>query len=453
MKKYIYLSIALLTASAFCSCSNEEEDIFDQSAAERLEASKVEYTDILTANGGKWLMEYFANTEEQGYAFVMTFDKSGAVNVAGNNEWIRGFKTDSSLWDIILDNGPVLTFNTYNDVFHVMSDPADIIGGPVNDATGEEIDETGTGHGGDYEFMIMGKTESTGDDIRLKGKKNGYDIWLMPLAADADDQAILAEYAAASAKMFNSKFNTLYMTDNTGERFIVSTDGEGMFSFYPEAGDAVTQTTTFNGIMTPKGIRFMYPREINRANGETFSMEEFVLNEKMQLVGEYDGITAIIDAGRPADQFVRPALTWAADKKDELVGGEIATIMQAIADEALNAFKPRKVTFSGIEFFYDANEKAYVLSLKMTSVTKVYFYGTETANEDGTVSFSFPSGEDMKLSTNAKNVFNRVASVKTLMDYLSSTAFVLETPSLINPKEIKFSNAANPADFFTVSLK
>ena len=453
MKKYIYLSIALLTASAFCSCSNEEEDIFDQSAAERLEASKAEYTDILTANGGKWLMEYFANTEEQGYAFVVTFNKNGAVNVAGNNEWIKGFKNDTSLWDIVLDNGPVLTFNSYNDVFHVMSDPADIIGGPFNEATGTEIDETGTGHGGDYEFMIMGKTDATGDDIRLKGKKRGYDIWLSPLAADVDDQAILADYVAAPTKMFNSKFEKLYMTDNTGERFVMTTNGEGMFSFYPEAGDAVTQTVTFNGIMSPNGIRFMYPREIVRANGETFKMEEFVLNEKMQLVGEYDGITATIDAGRPADQFVRTALTWAADKEEGLIGGEVATIMQAIADEALNAFKPRKVTFSGIEFFYDANEKAYVLSLKMTSVTKVYFYGVEIANEDGSVSFSFPSGDDMKLSTNAKNVFNRVASVKTLMDYLSNNTFVLETPSLINPTEIKFSNAANAADFFTVSLK
>ncbi len=453
MKKFIYLSIALLTASTFCSCSNEEEDIFDQSAAERLEASKAEYTDIFTSNGGKWLMEYFANTGEQGYAFVITFDKNGAVNIAGNNEWINGFRNDTSLWEIILDNGPVLTFNSYNDVFHVMSDPADIVGGPVNDATGSEIDETGTGHGGDYEFMIMGYTDESGSDIRLKGKKNGFDIWMTPLAADADDQTILAEYAGASSKMFNSKFNKLYMVDNTGERFIMTTDGKGMFSFYPEAGDAITQTVTYNAIMTPTGIRFMAPRDIMRANGETFKMEEFLLNDQLQLVGEYDGISATIDAGRPADQFVRTALTWNADKKEGLVGGEIANILQAIADEALDAFKPRKVNFSGIEFLYDVNEEAYVLSLKMTSVTKVYYYGTETVNEDGSVSFSFATGDALNASANGKNVYSRVASVETLMNYLSNNTFVLETPSLINPTEIKFTNAANAADFFTVSLK
>lgn len=453
MKKLIYLSIALLTASALSSCSNEEEDIFGQSAAERLEASKAEYTDVLTANGGKWLMEYFANTGEQGYAFVVTFNKNGAVSVSGNNEWIKGFKNDTSLWEIVLDNGPVLTFNTYNTVFHVMSDPADIIGGPVNDATGSEIDETGTGHGGDYEFMIMGTTAATGDDIRLKGKKRGYDTWLTPLAADADDEAVLAEYAGASAKMFNSKISPLYMTDNTGERFVVTTDGKGMFNFYPEAGDAVTQTVSFNGIMSPDGIRFMVPREIMRANGETFKMEEFKLNEKMQLVGEYDGIVATIDAGPLAAQFARTGLSWSSPKKDENYGGEVATIMQNMADEALNAFKPKKVEIKGFEFSYDANKKMYVLTLNMSQVANVKYYGQEVVNEDGTVSFSFPTDENIEYSSNGKNVFNRVASVKTLMDYLSNTAFALETPSAINPKNMVLTNTANSADFFTVSLK
>ena len=453
MKKLIYLSIALLTASAFCSCNNEEEDIFGQSAAERLEAAKAEYTDVLTANGGKWLMEYFANADEQGYAFVVTFNENGAVSVSGNNEWIKGFKNDTSLWDIVLDNGPVLTFNTYNKVFHVMSDPADIIGGPVNDATGSEIDETGTGHGGDYEFMIMGTTATSGDALRLKGKKRGISTWITPLAADADDQAILAEYANAGTKMFNSKIYPLYMTHSNGERFVMTTNGKGIFSFYPEAGDAITQTATANAIMSPSGIRFMEPLEIPRANGETITVETFELDEKMQLVGEYEGQSYVMNAGLVADVFNRTSLTWAADKKENLVGGEFANILQAIADESLNAFKPRKVTFSGIEFFYDANEKAYVLALKMTSITKVYFYGNETVNEDGSISFSFPTDENIRYSSNGKTVFGKVASVKTLMDYLSNTTFVLETPSAINPNEIKFSNADNADDFFTVLLK
>lgn len=452
MKKLIYLSIALLTASAFCSCNNEEEDIFGQSAAERLEAAKAEYTDVLTANGGKWLMEYFANADEQGYAFVVTFNENGAVSVSGNNEWIKGFKNDTSLWDIVLDNGPVLTFNTYNKVFHVMSDPADIIGGPVNDATGSEIDETGTGHGGDYEFMIMGTTATSGDALRLKGKKRGISTWITPLAADADDQAILAEYANAGTKMFNSKIYPLYMTHSNGERFVMTTNGKGIFSFYPEAGDAITQTATANAIMSPSGIRFMEPLEIPRANGETITVEAFELDEKMQLVGEYEGQGYYMNAGVPSEIFTRTTLAWSVAKKEGNYGGEVATIMQNMADEIHTYFKGKR-DMSAIEFSYNKAKECYVLSIIMKNVKNVEFYGQEIANEDGTINFSFPTDETIDYSTGGKTIYNSIATVKELLDYLSNTTFVLETPSAINPSEIKFSNADNADDFFTVLLK
>ena len=451
MKKYIFLSIALLSGVAFTSCNNEEEDIFDQSAAERLEASKAEYTEVFTANGGKWLMEYFANTDEQGYAYVVTFNADGSVNFAGNNKWLNGYKSENSLWEIILDNGPVLTFNSYNSVFHIMSDPANIVGGPTSDIDGSDIDETGTGHAGDYEFMIMGATEESGDDIRLKGKKRGYNIWMRPLAADTDDKAFLAEYAAASSKMFNTKISPLYMTDDTGERFIVTTDGEGIFNFYPEAGDPVTQTVSYNAMMTPEGVRFMYPVAIPRANGDYLVVENFVLDESKQLVCEYDSHVATITAGVPANQFVRTGLSWSAQYKEELVGGEVAAIMQAVADEALNTRQMMKLT--AFEFSYNTKEKMYMLTVTASRLSNAYYLGTTTANEDGTVSFSFPTGEDMNASKNGENFYNSVASMKTFMDYLSNTTFVLSSPSATNPSEIKFVSAANSSDYFTVSLK
>ena len=451
MKKYIFLSIALLSGVAFTSCNNEEEDIFDQSAAERLEASKAEYTEVFTANGGKWLMEYFANTDEQGYAYVVTFNADGSVNFAGNNKWLNGYKSENSLWEIILDNGPVLTFNSYNSVFHIMSDPANIVGGPTSDIDGSDIDETGTGHAGDYEFMIMGATEESGDDIRLKGKKRGYNIWMRPLAADTDDKAFLAEYAAASSKMFNTKISPLYMTDDTGERFIVTTDGEGIFNFYPEAGDPVTQTVSYNAMMTPEGVRFMYPVAIPRANGDYLVVENFVLDESKQLVCEYDSHVATITAGVPANQFVRTGLSWSAQYKEELVGGEVAAIMQAVADEALNTRQKMKLT--AFEFSYNTKEKMYMLTVTASRLSNAYYLGTTTANEDGTVSFSFPTGEDMNASKNGENFYNSVASMKTFMDYLSNTTFVLSSPSATNPSEIKFVSAANSSDYFTVSLK
>ena len=123
MKKIFYFTLALALAAGVSSCKNEEDDIFDDTAANRLEQYKKDYANVFTDKGGKWALEYFANTEEPGYVFVVTFDKNGSVEVAGNNKWTptTSFSTDNSLWGMISDDGPVLSFNSYNKVLHVFS--------------------------------------------------------------------------------------------------------------------------------------------------------------------------------------------------------------------------------------------------------------------------------------------------------------------------------------------
>ena len=137
MKKFFNISlltIVALSTLSLSSCKNEIDDIFDEDAVTRLEKAKAEYTNILTDKGGKWQLEYYANDEEPGYIYLMTFAKDGSVTIAGHNKWINYIKTGSvttassygsevSMWEVIADNGPVLSFNTYNKYFHIFADP------------------------------------------------------------------------------------------------------------------------------------------------------------------------------------------------------------------------------------------------------------------------------------------------------------------------------------------
>ncbi|MBQ9077802.1 MAG: DUF4302 domain-containing protein [Muribaculaceae bacterium] len=449
MKKFIYLSVMLLTSVAFSSCDNEEDDIFDASAAERLEQYKVQYSDILTSNGGKWLMEYFANTGEQGYAFVMTFNADGSVRIAGNNKWIGGYKSEVSLWEMISDNGPVLTFNSYNTVFHTFSTPENIVGGPTSDIDGSDIDETGTGHAGDYEFMMMGATDESGNTVRLKGKKRGYTILMHRLAADTDDEALLAGYAAAPTKMFHEKIFPLYMTDETGERFVV-TQSDGIFTFYPEAGDPVTQTVSYNALISPDGIRFMNTIEIPRANDGVFTVQTFKLDDKQQLVSTDASSRAEINAGSLSELYVRKSYKWAVST-DEADCGESMTALIA----SLKSDLKREVnqTFRSMSLYYDAQNETYALSVETNRGT-YNFYGEVVTVGDDTVRFVFPSEDGtVKGNSNAVKFFSRIPSFKTALDMLNASDYKVSPESVLNPSVAQLVSTAGAAGFFTVKLK
>ena len=91
MKKFLnisLLSLVALSSLTLSSCKNEIDEIFDEDAVARLEKAKNEYTNILTSNGGKWQMEYYANSEEPGYVYLMTFRTDGSVTISGKNQWI-----------------------------------------------------------------------------------------------------------------------------------------------------------------------------------------------------------------------------------------------------------------------------------------------------------------------------------------------------------------------------
>ena len=175
MKANKILTAALLLGSLVMTtaCSNEEDDIFDQSAAERLNAASETYSNLLTAGTGKWAMEYFPtnNTDRytgSGYLMTMKFDKSSAVTVGMKNIFSNNvYREATSMWQVITDDGPVLSFNTWNDNLHQFSQPEDI---PFT--TGSGNNEQGTGVGGDYEFIITSYSED-GKEIYLKGKKRG----------------------------------------------------------------------------------------------------------------------------------------------------------------------------------------------------------------------------------------------------------------------------------------
>lgn len=416
MKKLAY--IAAFAALALTSCSNTEDQIFDQSAAERLEQYKKEYSDVLTADGGLWTMEYFSNEEEPGYLFVMKFDKDGSVTISANHKWIGGqFKQETSIWKMIADNGPVLSFDSYNTLFHIFSDPANITGpdAPKGD-DGDDINETGYGHDGDYEFQVMNVSED-GKTMRLLGKKRMISIYMRRLDADTDVEAYMNDYKKIETNLFCKEIPNLIFKDSDGERYVVRGAYTGVMSLYPEAGDAVDQVRTGNFIITDSGIRFMKPLEIVNAAGVEKTIEEFkfVNNYSLALVGDE---SAVLNAGTFKEFMYGNECLWRVDLKS--FTGNVKTAFDAFTNQLKTLYNYKSAAVNEMSFEYNESAQSYLLKFYLRTSSKGYetdrFYVTFT-DADGKASVSIGEAYD----NGSQLALNAYSELQSLLRLLSSS--------------------------------
>ena len=148
----ILIGTAVLGLSA-CSLHDDTE-LFGEPAAERLEKNVAADKTLLKSAANGWELHMWTGKDYSGggYTYFMKFanDKvTVSSDIAPAN-----MKTTSS-YDVISDQGPVLTVNTYNEIFHYLAEPS------MDDDDGEQQD---------YEFVIM---RTTNDSIYLRGKKWG----------------------------------------------------------------------------------------------------------------------------------------------------------------------------------------------------------------------------------------------------------------------------------------
>jgi len=206
LQKFIF---PILFGAVLVACSPRVDDIFDDTAVVRLENRRQAIMQQLMSAPNGWEMQYFAQSDptasdpekHQGYNFTMLFRNDGTVTVGAMVDGV--FKTETSMWDVINDNSNVLTFNTFNSIFHYYSNPDPDLG--LWGADGE-------GLGGDYEFLVLEYNAKENYQL-LKGKKNGCYIRMYPLPTDKTWEDYFAEVDAMDKFLFDEQA-TLELYDN-----------------------------------------------------------------------------------------------------------------------------------------------------------------------------------------------------------------------------------------------
>lgn len=161
MKKIIYSLLFCTAVIGFFTACDDDNEVFDRSAAQRLKDAQEKVLKALQNENG-WVMQYYSDTASYGgFTLWAKFDARN-VTVAGESAIAGRHETVTSQYTMKGDRGPVLSFSTYNKLFHLFSDPQG----------------DGSGMLGDYEFMVL---ETAEDHILMQGKKRGALIRMTPL--------------------------------------------------------------------------------------------------------------------------------------------------------------------------------------------------------------------------------------------------------------------------------
>ena len=416
---------ALLAGFALSSCNNEEADIFDQSAAHRTE-------------------------EEHGYVYLFTFKKDGSVKISGHNEYITkitnidanysSFGSEESLWDVISDNGPVLTFNSYNKYFHLFADPEDV--------PDTEPDEQGYGHSGDYEFDLM---KFSNDTLYLEGKKHGASIIMTRIPSTTDDETYLNEVVALADSFFNAKIPAVYVNLPGGYRHVVLDGATQLPKFYPETGDYITEWVGRNAIITHDGFTLGSPLTLRDSiDGKDYTIQHFIRQADGSLLCTDDGKTTIT-ADALSKVVTNQALVWQIDATQST--GELGEAFNAIST-GTKAFNGSSITYIKFGAVTESGKKypnAVFVRLKLKAAGKTLnIYQemqTEVISDD---EFRFVLGD---MEKNMATYVTKVPELQAFLEMLGNTTFKCSSSSLLAPVNIRISDVNNPSSSLMLNLQ
>lgn len=263
----VLLSASILAASTMMlsSCLKDQDDVFDVDANNRLEQRLADCKNTLISSEYGWAFDYFPdrNISFGGFVYGLKFTET---DVTVSCELAPGM-TETSLYKMTNDNGPVLSFDSYNTLMHFFATP-----------DGDNYEA----YDGDFEFIIM---DVKPDLITLRGNRTGNTMYLRRLTEDH------VQYVNKAAEVGGNIFQTEFL-GTCGNEAVSAMNDLGVrymeFQWQEEEkqdnGETmmVAKASGAYYVPTPTGIRFMEPVQLSAGSGEvtelTYDNSTFILS-------------------------------------------------------------------------------------------------------------------------------------------------------------------------------
>jgi len=421
MKNIFSMTLLLGTAILFAACQGEEPDLFDKSAAERLNEVAENYTKILAEPESGWIMEYYPTNSNSdptglGYLMLVDFQEDGFVKVGMLNSLTEGLYEEAlSVWEVITDNGPVLSFSTYNEILHFFSDPA--------------IYDQGNGLSGDYEFVMVDVPEDH-KTIMLKGKKRGTYIRLTQLPDGTDFETYLLDVTDFQSRIFSASAPNLdYMTLD-GKVYTFDKPSTTLPNIYIKGYDAIANEYHLPFIVTKQeqgySLRF---RTTLKFDEEAEGEQEFIYDADKDKFFGVTNAENIIEGAVPAEFFNetlgrKTTTIWKFDRSTNK-----SAAAQTLYDNAYNDFQGITYTFENASFAAIDAKKYLRLSCTYTEIVMRrpvkksvnYLYELNVTDEGDKATVSYVGADDASTA-----VLAAMPAVDTFVKTLSQQTYTVE---------------------------
>jgi len=434
------VTILLAVALAFTGCQGEEPDLFEKSAAERLNEIAKDYTAVLAESEAGWIMEYYpTNSNEDptglGYLMLVDFDKNGSVKIGMMNDLTEGaYEEATSLWEIITDNGPVLSFSTYNEILHFFSDPA--------------IYDQGLGLEGDYEFVMVNVPEDH-QTIMLKGKKRGTYVRLTRLPAGTDFQEYLADVRAFQQTMFAATAPNYDYMHFDGKEYELADMSTTLPNIYLKGSDAIANEYHVPFIISKidGAYHLRFRKNVFATEDEDKAIQEFVYNESEDIFYGVNESSYTLEGPSPSGFFAdylsasskHAYLLGSVDGMSEEINSSFDAAVSGLAKlkwslEDTNVKSGDRKVF---EFFFEDDNVKLVANLRNGGKKTALAFLYEKQIDDSGLTLTYKEPADDASAT----VLDRVSDLNVFLNLLSGKYELSGNETKFNLEKILFKKA------------
>ena len=272
-----------LHALLFTSCTPEVENTFGESAANRVAQRQADYYSILESQQWGWALDYYPSDGMQGGVVYTASFKNGEVAMSCEQDIDNSVTATSypagtevsSLYQITGETGVLLTFDTYNPLFHYWSQP---------------FHGHAKGYQSDYEFTFL---SASADSVVLTGKKHGNLLRMFPLS---EQPAAYIQKVVQTHSVLSSSIRKRALVDGVKHPLTMAYD------LFVYSHDAKTDTVPF--VYTDTGLRFYRPVTLGG-----ITVDRLAYNVQTDELRSADG-RVVLPSPTTAERFVGSTTQW-----------------------------------------------------------------------------------------------------------------------------------------------